>query len=319
MSDQYKTHPVSADYFVNPQEWTYARLNQSVENPKSSLDAKTDSVKQAKIRQEEYEKTFPVMTRYQRWKHEQTMLIDTSRYIQPVSAQVYFKPETKIHELNLSGMKREFAQNDWLLLVLLLALTVFASIRTPYEKYLSNLFKSIYYYPAAIKMFGEKNYPIIHGAYRLEIYFYIIAATFIFQVFNFYSDGFGLDDYLLFLICFGLVMFYFLIKKFIYGLIGYVNEGTREFSEIQFNLSNYYRILGLLLFPIVALIGFLPMENPQFLIIGGLVLMIFFYLLFLMRSGKILIKNQFPIHYLFLYLCTLEILPLVLIGKLVLA
>jgi hypothetical protein len=101
-------------------------------------------------------------------------------------------------------------------------------------------------------------------------------------------------------------------------LIGFISEGTREFSEIQFNLTNFYRVLGLLLFPIVALLGFLPMDNPQYLAFAGISLMVFFYLLFLLRSGKILLRNRVSIQYLFLYLCTLEILPLVLIGKLVL-
>jgi len=277
-----------------------------------------DSGKKTEPGDEEYLKTFPVLSRYQRWKQEQTFLIDTSRYIQPVSAQSYFQPEVRIRDLYLSGIKREYVQNDWILFVFLFALTVFASIRTTYEKYLNHLFRSVFYYPAAVKMFAEKNYPIVHGAFRLEFYFYIIAASFVFQVVDYYSDGFGLKKFLLFLICLGLVLFYFLMKKLIYGLIGFVNEGTLEFSEIRFNLANYYRILGLLLFPFVALIGYFPVINPQYLIIAGVILMVIFYWLFLLRSGKILLKNRFPIHYLFLYLCTLEILPLVLIGKLVL-
>ena len=289
--------PVSQKALPGIQKW----------NNKKTITSKTDTLT-----------AFPVLTRYQRWKEEQTLLIDTSRYIQPIQAHSYFVPEIKIRDLNLAGKERHFIQNDWLVAVLLLALIIFASIRSAYAKYLGHLMKSVFYYPAAIKMYSEKNYPLVHGAYRLEIYFHLVASAFIFQVVNTFSDGLGLNKYLLFLICFGLVLIYFQLKKTIYRVIGYVTEGRQEFSEIQFNLSNYYRVLGLMLFPFVALIGFLPMKEPHYMTFTGIGLMIFFYLLFLLRSGKILLRNRVSIHYLFLYLCTLEFLPLVLIGKLVL-
>jgi hypothetical protein len=317
--NNYRAGSSGADYYFNLPATTYASVDQPALSKTTQKAVPAQGIIKTSIPGKDTPLTeFPVLSRYQRWKLEQTMLIDTSRYLIPVEANSYFTPELKIKDLNLSGSRRQFATNDWLIFVLLLALLLFASIRTSYAKYLGNLMKSVFYYPAAIKMYGEKNYPLIHGAYRLELYFYLIASVFIYQIATSFSDGFGIRKYLLYLLCFGVVVIYFSLKKMVYGLIGFINEGAREFSEIQFNLSNYYRVLGLLLFPFVALVGFSPVKNPQNLIITGGSIMLLFYFLFLIRSGKILLKNRVPIHYLFLYLCTLEILPLVLIGKLVL-
>jgi hypothetical protein len=122
---------------------------------------------------------------------------------------------------------------------------------------------------------------------------------------------------MLYLFCFGAVLAYFLIKKMAYFLLGSVFEGTNETNEYLFNLDNYNRAAGIILFPIITLIAFYPKQDPTFpMFLGGLTVLAF-YILLLQRGIAILLKKQFSIFYLFLYLCSLEFLPLLLIYKIV--
>jgi hypothetical protein len=82
-------------------------------------------------------------------------------------------------------------------------------------------------------------------------------------------------------------------------------------------MDNFNRGTGIILFPVVALIAYFPAENPMVAVFLGILTTLVFYVMLLKRGISILLKKQFPIFYLFLYLCTLEILPLLLIYKLV--
>ena len=262
--------------------------------------------------------SFPELTRSQRWKEEQKMLIDSSRYIKPIEPGNLYSIEEISRQLYLPSDVRSHSESDWLVLIALITVTLLASFRDIFDKYLRQLFFSLFSYTASIKMFHERNYNILHGAYRLEAFFYMVLSLFLFLLLKTFGASFNMNEFILFLICMAVVIFYFFLKKTIYKTVGYVNERREEILEIVFNFSNYNRILGLFLSPLVAIAGFYPLKNPQVLFYCGFILIGIFYFLFLLRGAKILLKNQFSIHYLFLYLCTLEILPLVLIGKLIL-
>jgi len=256
--------------------------------------------------------------RYWRWLREQKMLIDTSRFIQPRN-NVNLVSSVKIDEKGLGLPIKEFGRinNDWITLILLLVLILFASVRNTYSKYMSHLFQSVVNYSTSFRMFREKNYPVLHGAYRLELYFYISVSIFLYLVFGFFQLEFFRHGFLFFVICLGAVFIYFFGKKLLYQLLGSMFEGRQITNEFLFNMDNFNRVTGLFLFPVIALIAFYPFENPLLPVVLGIFIVAVFYLLLLQRGILILLKKQFSLFYLFLYLCTLEFLPLLLIYKVV--
>jgi hypothetical protein len=127
----------------------------------------------------------------------------------------------------------------------------------------------------------------------------------------------NLKDVLLFVIIFGLTIAYYLVKKMVYILLGKLFSATEETYEYLFNLDNSNKIAGLFLFPIISLIAFNPFKSIGFTVVLGIIILSFFYILLIQRGIFILLKKQFSIFYLFLYLCSLEFLPLLLIYKVV--
>jgi len=219
--------------------------------------------------------------------------------------------------LVLPSYEKASLNTDWLTIVLFTVLLIFATIRYSYVNYIKHLFTSLVNYPTSLRLLQESNYPASHAAYRLDIIFYIIVSVFVFQAFNVLGlEGAG-NRVLYYLFTLGGVLVYFLGKRFLYQTIGTLFETGTETGEYLFNMSNFNRTLGIVLIPLVALVSFSPAGNPRIIVFSGIIIVIAFQLLLLQRGVLILLRKQFSILYLFLYLCTLEFLPLLLIYKVV--
>ena len=114
-----------------------------------------------------------------------------------------------------------------------------------------------------------------------------------------------------------LFLFYF-IKISTFNFLGFLFKIEKELKEYVFTIFLYNHFVGVGLIPVVVLLAFVPgMAQHEIYISGGL----FFVLAFLLRTfrsyGNVSGSSRFSIFYLFLYLCALEILPLVVITKLI--
>ncbi len=243
--------------------------------------------------------------------------VDSSDYI--ITRQQAEMHSTQLEQkaLVLPNREREYPGHDWLTIIIFVAIALFASIRYSYAKYLKQLFLSLFNNATSIRMLNDKTYPVFHAAFRLEAIFYIIFPIFIFQCLNLFKyQNTSLTPTHLALI-FGGTLLYFLGKKVIYLTLGLMFETQNEIREYLFSYDNFNRSLSLVFLPVVILIQFAPLKTPVFIAVLGLVILFLFNLILLRRGTIILLKKQFSLFYLFLYLCTLEILPLLLIYKVV--
>lgn len=204
---------------------------------------------------------------------------------------------------------------DIFTLILLLLFALLASVRRGFSKYISSLFQSIFNFNASVRMYREKNYSFLHGALRLEVLFYISVSIFVYQVIMLSSFEKVRFNFIEFGKTAGVLILFFLVKKLLYKTMGTLFIGASDTKELIFNMDNFYRVAGIILFPVVAFIAFSPFGNTVIPISTGVFTIVFFYGLLLKRAITILLKKQVSIIYLFLYLCTLEFLPLLLIYK----
>ncbi len=253
--------------------------------------------------------------RYRWWQREQDLTVGGSRYIESRSGSDLITSEKVEADLVLPVDKINRVSTDWITVVLLLALVLFATLRRGWSKYLGNLFQSVVNYSTANRMFREQNYSFQHGAFRLDIYFYMVFSMFLFQVIRFFRIDASFQNFRLYLLILASVWIFFQVKKFLYKATGFIFKNSGETSEFLFNLDNHIRVTGLVLFPVVAIISFSPFNNIEIPVYFGILIVMAIYFLLLFRGFMILLKKQFSIIYLFLYFCTLEILPLVLVYK----
>jgi len=219
--------------------------------------------------------------------------------------------------LVLPAQPAHFRSADWFTFMLLLSLVLFAFVKNTSKKYFPLLFQSIGSYSASSRLYREQNISLIQGSAIMELFYLLILGLFGFQLIKFYGSGFQISDFLIFIICFGAVLIFFMLKLALYRALGFVSETQSETNEYLFNMKNHNKVLGILLLPLVSFIAWSPVAKPDYFLLTGLVLIALFYLFYLFRGVRILIKKHYSIFYLFLYLCTLEILPLFLLFKII--
>ena len=222
-------------------------------------------------------------------------------------------------EVVFPGKKLQRTNPDWLVGVLVLSFLLFATVRLIFDKYLSQLMQSTINYSTFTRSFRERYFNLFHASFRLDLIFSMVMALFSYQFISAYKINFGVSkSFYVYLICLGMVIGYFTAKKIIYFLIGILTESKKEVQEYLFSITVFNRVLGFFLLPVSATIAFVPLSQVEPLLFFGLFIILVFYLLSLIRGGKIFLKKQFSISYLILYLCTLEFLPLILIYNLLL-
>ncbi len=250
-----------------------------------------------------------------RFKREKAVP-DGIRELQPLTIST-LSTRTTDTQLVLPVHEKNALQTDWLVIVLFAGIFVFATIRYSYVKYIRHLFTSMVNYTTSLRLLQENNYPAGHAAYRLDVVFYLSFSIFVFQLFNFYGLEHARKGITYFAMVLGGVLIYFYGKRSLYLFVGSLFRTDPETSEFLFNMDNFRRSLGIVLLPLVALISFSPASNPVYIVFAALSTTIVFYIINLQRGVQILFRKQFSILYLFLYLCTLEFLPLLLIYKIV--
>jgi hypothetical protein len=230
-------------------------------------------------------------------------------FLQQITVQPRGLMLPSIPNRNMSG--------DWFIFLFLITVVIFVFVRQSAKKYFTLLFQSFTSYLASARMFREQNISLVQGSAFMELFYLLVLALFGYEVLRHYGISFSLPDFIIFLICFGAIFLFFRIKLLVYQLLGFISETPAETREYLFNMQNNHKVMGILLWPLVAFIPWLRVRNSEAFIMTGLFLIALIYLFNLFRGAKILIKKQYSIFYLFLYLCTLEILPLLLIIKFV--
>lgn len=300
------------------QEAGQLKIDRAAPLPLSPLPERRTATNKTEPKETKTKPAQPTLSqqRYAWWRQETKLLIGDSRYIEPrIGFQLTTPSKTENSGFRLPAREINPTNYDWLTLLLLVALALFASVRTSWNKYVVNLFHSVVNYATSVRMFQEKNTSVLQGAFQLDVLFYLVFSAFVFQLLVFFHIDLPFRNVNLFLFSIGLISVYFLIKKLIYRFFGFLIEKNSETGEYLFNMNNFTRVAGIALFPVVTVIAFYPFGNPAVPVSAGLILMAAIYFLLIIRGFVILLKKQFSIFYLFLYFCTLEFLPLVLLYK----
>ncbi len=209
---------------------------------------------------------------------------------------------------------------DWLFLVLVIVLGVLTYLRVFYRKNFFQIIAACFNNNLTNQIVRDENLLMQRASVMLNVTFSIIAAAFIYLMsiqFEWSLDGMGTGFFRFIFLVF-IVSAVFTLKFLVLRFCAYLFNLGREMSAYIFNVFIINNLLGLALIPIVALILFGHILSASSLIFIALGLAAVAYLY---RIGRgILIATSytgFSTFYLFLYLCALEIAPLLVLMKLV--
>jgi hypothetical protein len=218
-----------------------------------------------------------------------------------------YNPETGSH-IVFSG--------DWIIGVLLISVIIVAWARSFYNKALVQTVQAVWDYKVSVKMYREKNTLSQRVSFMLTLVFLLNASLLAYELLWYYHVGLpGVPDFVFFLLVTLLLMFLYGFKLFVYILLGNIFQAEKETQEFLHNINIYYRTFGLVIFPWVTGIPFMPAAYTSGLVWSGLGVVGLFILAQVIRGFLYGMKINIALFYMFLYLCTLEILPVILIYK----
>jgi hypothetical protein len=207
---------------------------------------------------------------------------------------------------------------DWLFGIFLLLSFLFIWIKVFYGKFYTTLANALNSYQISAKLYHEKNILTQRVSILLDFIYLIVFSIFCFEIATFYHLwSKELTPIKLYLVFFNLVILYTLFRLFILKLTGYVFLAQGVISEYIHSTYVINKGLGIVLFHVTIMVHYFPdLLIPVVMILGGSIF--FFGFIFkIIRAYQIIIRKDVLLFYLILYLCTLEILPLLLGFKFV--
>lgn len=152
----------------------------------------------------------------------------------------------------------------------------------------------------------------------LTVLFILTLSLFISQVLSYYGlINFSNEPALLYLFAMSIVVATYLLKIIIINIIGFVFQSSKAASEYIVTIFLYCNSMGLFLFPVVICIAFVKQISLSFFIYIVICIIVLLFLIRIFRGFMIWFRGlRVSPFYLFLYLCTLEIVPFFILVKL---
>lgn len=206
---------------------------------------------------------------------------------------------------------------DWLLGILLLSFFFFTGIRFFSGKAITNFFRAAASYQLSIKIFSDSTLFLQRISFLLNILFILNAGIFVYYL---ATDipvlRINYKDFQIFLIGLGFTFILYTGKFIVVKFIGFSLNLMAETNEYLKNIFLFNKIFGLIVFPLLVAHPFIDIKYRFIFIYAGIFIFVLLFILRIFRGIVISVKNKFSIFYIILYLCTLEILPVLIFYKL---
>lgn len=229
------------------------------------------------------------------------------------------KTETQKPSGYLVPQYRNFVNQDGLFLMFLLIGLLFGWINIFHRKRFVQVLNAFFVTRIINQLIREENSLLQRVFIMVSVIFILILSIFVFQTavfFNVHLPGGG--HVLLFFACaLGVSIIYF-SKFLIVNFTGYLFDAEKLTKDYFYNIFLVNNFIGLLFVPLVLLIAYTHLIPKETLILsGGIVYLLSF--IYRITRGFVLALNgsQYSMFHIFLYICTLEILPLFLLIKLI--
>ena len=229
----------------------------------------------------------------------------------------------KSHELipvHDSPQVHKVSNPDWLFLILILVLGVLTYLRVFYRKNFFQIIAACFNNNLTNQIVRDENLLMQRASVMLNITFSIVSASFIYLLSIHYDwslDGMG-TGFIRFVFLAVIVSATYTLKFLVLRLCAFLFNLGREMATYTFNIFIINNLLGLTLIPFLALLLFGNLVNDAALYVIALGLAGVAYLYRIGRGVLVAVSYPgFSPFYLFLYLCALEIAPLLVLVKLV--
>lgn len=224
------------------------------------------------------------------------------------SLSVHLKPGEEIAD-------RPF-HHDWLLAIILIAGFLYSVIHTTSRTMLPEVTRFFFF-----RGINDPSSRDIGGLFNWQATLLNLITFFNIGLFLYYAAEWydiipgGISEYLVWLISVSILILAVTLRHFMCIITGSVSGQREVFREYLLGIYQSYRLSGIILFLFVILISYTTILPAKILIPAGFVALLFMYLIRIIRLFLIFINRSISIFYWILYLCSLEILPFLILLK----
>ncbi len=204
---------------------------------------------------------------------------------------------------------------DWIIGVVIFSLMLLAWVSFFYNKYLGNLFNSALNYRKATNLQEENSLFTGRSGVLLTLMYFVNISLFITELTYYKGIELNYNMFLVLIVLFASFISIFILKNIILSVFSYIFDIKNIVSKYKFNQNLFIQMAGVFLLIFVIFTPYLGLSTTKPIIYISLFTLFSIYILKVIRLSAIIFSKQFSLFYLFLYLCTLEILPFFILIK----
>lgn len=222
-----------------------------------------------------------------------------------------------VYQKGLAGEPRNMSvgSSDILALLLVFSFLLVASAYRDGHKLLFQMVRYLFDVKERVSIFVDSTMNESRLRFSLLIQTFILEGIVIYCAYSNYSPAIA-ESHLPLVVGGGIVaVFLFYLSQFlVYQLLGYVFSDRLSVRLWIESFVSVNSLLGIVLYPIVLSILYLPYSITFNLILVA-ICYILSRIIFIYKGAKIFLRDSYGLVYFILYLCTLEIAPLLLLCQ----
>jgi hypothetical protein len=231
----------------------------------------------------------------------------------PPDSLVSIEPEPSLYK---NKTLSQDINPDWLIGIVIGSLILIAALKLFFNKFFDQVLVAMWNFQLGSKFLRDQGVFSRRVGFVLNINFLLVSGLFIYLVLNHFNiNPFVLKPFPAYLVYTSILSILLLIRYLLIVLTGVIFNRQILLREYLYHILIIYKNVGIFFIPIVFCIAYIQENLRIYFIILALVLVTLAYLFRFYKGFQIIIKKDVLIFYLILYLCTLEILPVLFYYK----
>ena len=208
---------------------------------------------------------------------------------------------------------------DWMLPVLILILAIVAYVRGAYGRRLSRLFNSLWRIQILRQVMREELVFSHRASILLHFNFVLVASLTVYSWMKLSGRSiFQLEGFSLFASLAGVIASVYILKLLVTVILRAIFKDPGLIREYLFEVFLINKAAGILLLPFALALIILNISNAGVLVLVMAIAAILFVVFRFAQGLRLSLDYKVSGVYIILYLCTLEILPFLVLAKAVL-
>ncbi len=207
------------------------------------------------------------------------------------------------------------ASNDWRFYMALYLLVYFALFKLFFPKYVDDMFALLYRSTIKSKHIKEQLDGNIIPSLLLNVFFAFVVGLYTYIALQYYATTPVTNKYKLLAICILLIGIIYCIKYLGLSILGWLFKVKAATSSYSFTVFYFNKVLGIVLLPFVLYLLLSPIVNGTIITIAGIFIVLLIAYRYVLAYISLQKTVQMNVLHFFLYLCAVELMPLLLLSK----